>query len=161
MSFSEKGLRSVIIVAPFIFIAHFLEEAPGFVSWFNSHVSEGITSGLFWSVNVTALIITVIVTIIELFAPSSVSAAIVVLWFSFLMLANAIFHITGGIVDKKYVPGLTTAALLYIPYYFLIVSSIVKKRRLKFSSLIILVLSGSAIMLAHGYLILFRGSRLF
>ncbi len=161
MSLPEKGLRFIIILAPFIFICHFMEESPGFVNWFNSHVGRGITSGLFWNVNISALVITVIVTIIELFAPSAVSASIVILWLSFLMLANAIFHITGGIVDQKYVPGLITAIVLYIPYYFLVVGSILKKQRLKLSSLIILALLGSSLMLIHGYLILFRGSRLF
>jgi len=160
-SFSEKGLRSIIILAPFIFIVHFLEESPGFVTWFNSHANPGITSELFWGVNITALLITIIVAIIELAAPSSVSASAIVLWFSFLMLANAIFHIAGGIIDKKYVPGVVTAIVLYLPYYFLIVSKILQKRRLTLPSLIILALLGSSLMLIHGYLILFRGSRLF
>ena len=31
------------------------------------------------------------------------------------MLANALFHIVGGIVDGQYVPGLVTAIVLYLP----------------------------------------------
>ena len=161
MNVSEKGLRYLIILAPFIFIAHFIEESPGFVSWFNSHVGQGITQELFRNVNITALVITVIVTIIELFAPSSSSAVLVILWLSFLMFANAILHIAGGIVDRKYVPGLITAIVLYLPYYFFIVGKILQKRRVKLSSFMILALAGSSLMLIHGYLIIFRGSRLF
>jgi 4-amino-4-deoxy-L-arabinose transferase-like glycosyltransferase len=158
---AKKGLGVIIILAPVIFIGHFLEESAGFVSWFNEHVSRGITPGLFWNVNILALVVTLVVTIIELFEPSFISASLIVLWFSFLMLANAIFHITGGIVDQKYVPGLITAIVLYIPYYFFIVGRILKKGRLRVGWLIILAILGSALMLIHGYMILFLGDRLF
>lgn len=150
----------VIILAPFIFVAHFLEESPGFVTWFNAHVSRGITPGLFWSVNITALIITIIVTVVELSVPSRASSALTILWFSFLMLANAIFHIVGAIVDRHYVPGLITAIALYIPYYSLVFGRILRTG-LRPVYVIILALLGSALMLIHGYLIIFRGSRLF
>jgi len=155
-----RGL-GIIILAPFIFVAHVLEESPGFVTWFNTHVSRGITPGLFWSVNMTALIITVIVTVVELSVPSRASSALIILWFSFLMLANAIFHITGAMVDRHYVPGLITAIALYIPYYTFIVGRFLQKDRLRPAYVIILALLGSSLMLIHGYLIIFRGSRLF
>jgi Protein of unknown function with HXXEE motif len=161
VNITKKGVGIIIALAPVIFTFHFLEESPGFVSWFNAHVSRGITSGLFWNVNISALVITLVVVVIELIEPSFISASLIVLWFSFLMLANAIFHITGGIVDQKYVPGLITAIVLYIPYYFFIVRRILKKRRLRASWLIVLALLGSAPMLIHGYMILFLGSRLF
>jgi len=161
VTISQKGLGIIIILAPFIFTGHFLEESPGFVSWFNAHVSRGITTRLFWSVNVTALVITVIITIIELSAPSTVSLSLIILWFSFLMLANAIFHITGAIVDKHYMPGLITAIGLYLPYYFFVVIRLLKTGIVKIGWLILLALLGSALMLIHGYLIIFRGSRLF
>jgi uncharacterized protein with HXXEE motif len=158
---SQKGLGAIIILAPLIFTGHFLEESPGFVAWFNAHVSRGITSGLFWNVNITALVITIIATVIELSAPSQASAGLIIFWLSFLMLANAIFHVTGAVVDKRYMPGLITAIVLYLPYYFLIVGKLLQRGRLKLISLIIIALLGSALMLIHGYLIIFRGSRLF
>jgi hypothetical protein len=92
---TKKGIGVIIALAPVIFTFHFLEESPGFVSWFNAHVSRGITSGLFWNVNISTLVITLVVVVIELVEPSFISASLIVLWFSFLMLANAIFHITG------------------------------------------------------------------
>ena len=161
MSMFPQLLRNAVILAPFIFVVHFLEEAPAFVDWFNSHVRQGITSELFWTVNITALIITVSVTIIELSASNKLSASIIVLWFSFLMFANALFHITGAIVDQHYMPGLITAIVLYLPYYFFIVISMLRARKLKLAPIIILVVLGSSLMLIHGYLIIFRGSRLF
>ena len=37
----------VLLWAPLIFIGHFMEEAPGFVNWFNAHVRRGITAEFF------------------------------------------------------------------------------------------------------------------
>ena len=161
MDFTKKGVRYIILLAPLIFICHFLEEAHGFVAWFNLHVSRDISSRLFWSVNVSALAITLFVILIELTAPSRFSVLLTVLWLSFLMLANAVFHIAGGIMDKGYVPGLITAIILYIPYYSLIIVKTVKTGRVgKY------LITGSAVlgalpMLVHGYKILFLGGRLF
>ncbi|HEX8921369.1 MAG TPA: hypothetical protein VF766_07810, partial [Pyrinomonadaceae bacterium] len=59
------------------------------------------------------------------------------------------------------VPGLATALLLYLPYYFWLFIKAVKSRRVKLEWLVLGVVLGSLPMLVHGYLILFRGSRLF
>ncbi|HEV8286638.1 MAG TPA: HXXEE domain-containing protein [Chitinophagaceae bacterium] len=157
----KKGLGLIIILAPFIFTGHFLEESPGFVEWFNAHVSRGITSNLFRNVNITALVITLIIVIIELIEPSLFSASLIVLWFSFLMFANAVFHITAAITDRHYMPGLITAIVLYLPYYFFVVVRLIKTGRLKIGPLITIAILGSTLMFIHGYLIIFRGSRLF
>lgn len=45
-------LRRGVLLAPIVFAAHFLEESPGFVAWFNAHVTRGITQDLFWTVAV-------------------------------------------------------------------------------------------------------------
>ena len=161
MSNTKNGIGYIILLAPFIFICHFLEEAPGFVSWFNEHVSRGINSRLFWNVNISALAITIIVVLIELISPSVVSASLVILWLSFLMLANAIFHITGSMLDKAYMPGLITAIILYIPFYFLIIRNIIRRHRMKLPVLVSIAFLGALPMLIHGYMILFLGSRLF
>lgn len=150
-----------LLLAPFIFIAHFLEESPGFVEWFNAHVTRGITSGLFWRVNISALVITLIVVGIEWFSRSAFSLTLALAWLSCLMMANALFHIAGGVVDRRYVPGLATAILLYIPYYFWLFIKAVKSKRVKVMVLVVAAVLGALPMLIHGYLILFRGSRLF
>ena len=158
---TKSGLRYLILLAPLIFICHFLEEAPGFVSWFNQHVSRGINSRLFWTVNISALVITLFVVFAELITPSVFSASMIILWFSFLMLANAIFHIAGAVVDKTYMPGLVTAIILYIPYYFLIAKNILISHRMKISWVVGIALLGALPMLIHGYKILFLADRLF
>jgi hypothetical protein len=151
----------VLLLAPFIFVCHFMEESPGFVAWFNHHVSRGITSGLFWRVNISALIITLLVIGIHWFSRSAISLTLAVIWFGFLMFANAVFHLAGGLVDGQYVPGLATAILLYLPYFCWLFIGAMKTRRVNVGWLIVATLLASLPMLMHGYLILFRGSRLF
>ncbi len=151
----------VLLFAPLVFICHFLEESPEFVSWFNAHVARGITSGLFWQVNVSALFITVTVVGIEWFARSALSLILAVAWLSFLMLANAVFHVAAGIVDGQYVPGLVTAILLYIPYYAWLFTGAIRSKRSRITAVFLALGVGSLPMLVHGYLIVFRGSRLF
>ena len=148
-----------ILLAPPIFVCHFLEESPAFVVWFNSHVARGITPDLFWSVNLGALVITLIVVGIDWASRSAAAQILTIGWFGFLMGANALFHITGAVMDRSYVPGLVSAALLYVPYYsWLFVRS---AKRMNIVVLVVAALAGATPMLVHGYLILFKGSRLF
>lgn len=116
---------------------------------------------MFWRVNITGLVITLIVVAFEWFSRSSVSLVLVVAWFGLLMLANAIFHIAAAIVDRGYVPGLITAALLYLPYYSWLFVRGVNRNLVRIPILIGAAIIGAIPMCAHGYLIVFRGSRLF
>jgi hypothetical protein len=150
-----------ILFAPLVFIAHFLEEGRGFVSWFNAHVPNGITESLFWTVNVNALAITVGVVVLAWLVPSGFSPLAVVAWFSFLMAANALLHIVGAIVDRAYMPGLVTAILLYLPFYTWVMRETVRSRRWTPAAIVSIAILGALPMLAHGYLIIFRQSRLF
>lgn len=151
----------IVLLAPLIFVCHFLEESPRFVEWFNSHVTRGITSELFLRVNISALVITLTVVGIEWLSRSAFSLTLVMAWLGFLMLANATLHIAGALVDKQYVPGLVTAVVLYIPYYSWLFLKAVKSARVNTTVLFVAAVVGAVPMLIHGYLILFQGSRLF
>lgn len=124
-------------------------------------MQKGINYRLFWDVNITALVITVVVSLMEFISPSAVSDSMITLWFSFLMLANAIFHVTGSLRDRAYMPGLVTAIILYIPFYFLMISLIIKKQRIRVPLVIAFACLGALPMLIHGYKIVFPGDRLF
>ncbi len=150
-----------ILLAPVIYVCHFLEESQQFVPWFNAHVARGITTGLFWRVNLTALAITLFVVVVEWLSQSASSLILAVGWFGFLMFANAIFHITGAFVDRGYVPGLITAIILYLPYYSWLFVRGAKSKLVPIPVLIGAAFIAAIPMWVHGYLILFRGSRLF
>jgi hypothetical protein len=156
-----SNISRTVLIAPFIFVCHFVEESPWFVEWFNSHVSRGITSGMFWRVNLTALVITVTIVAIEYFWRSGVSLTLLIGWLGFLMLANAVFHMGAAIVDTSYVPGLITAILLYVPYYLWLFAKAIKSRRSNSAVLVSAAGLCSIPMVIHGYLIVFRGDRLF
>jgi hypothetical protein len=158
---TSHQISRVLLLAPVIFVCHFLEESSTFVDWFNSHVSRGITLGLFWRVNLSALVVTLMVVGIEWLFHTAFSMILAVGWFSFLMFANAIFHIAGGLVDSRYVPGLFTAIVLYIPYYLWLFIKAVKSKRVNVAVLVGSAALASIPMLIHGYLIVFRGDRLF
>jgi len=161
MSAAERDpFARLLWFAPVIFVAHFLEEAPGFVEWFNSHVSRGITPRLFWQVNLTALVITIVVSIFASLDRSEISATVATGWLSFLFGANAVVHIAASIVDRRYVPGLFTALLMYVPYYAAVLWY-AKRRGVRSGGLIATALACAAPMLIHGYRVLFLGTRLF
>ena len=114
--FKEDPSR-VVLLAPLIFGIHVSEEAPEFVHWFNSLVAQGISQKLFTEVNIAALVITAIVTALLALTRGRPAALLALGWLSFLMFANAIFHLTGTVVHRRYSPGVVTAAALYIPYF--------------------------------------------
>ena len=160
-SVRQPPLRWLLLAAPIIFVAHFMEEAPGFVPWFNAHVARGITEPLFWSVNYTALGITFAVVLLEWLSGTTLSATLVIVWLSFLMFANALLHLVGSLVDGAYMPGLITALLLYLPFYFWVVARAIQLQRMPRGGMVAAAVLGALPMAAHGYLIIFRGSRLF
>ncbi|HEX9582105.1 MAG TPA: HXXEE domain-containing protein [Gemmatimonadales bacterium] len=158
---SDRSFRLFLLLAPAVFVAHFLEEAPGFVGWFNDHVTSSITAGLFWQVNITALVITVAIVALNLFQASALALTVGVAWFSFLMGANALFHVVGGLADRSYVPGLITACVLYVPYYSWFMWRVLRSRRVPALVVAVAALLGALPMMVHGYRIVFLGTRLF
>jgi len=158
----SDDVSNLLLLAPLVFTTHFVEEAPGFVSWFNAHATaRGITTESFWTVNLIGLVITLVLVILYRTEPSAFALLLTVCWLSFLMPANALLHITGAVIDRNYVPGVVTAVVLYLPYYFWLVLRIVTARKLSAGLLCGVAVLGSIPMLIHGYRILFLGDRLF
>jgi hypothetical protein len=154
-------LKRLAIALPVVFVVHVAEEAPTFVSWFNSLVSRHITQQLFLSVNLAALVITLVVALLVVTVPDPFTALVGVAWVGFLMLANGLFHIIGTVAHARYCPGVVTASLLYLPLSVAFFRAAVGEFRL--SPVLVAgvaVLSGVP-MYIHGFLIVFRGSRLF
>jgi hypothetical protein len=143
-----------------VFAIHFLEESPRFVPWFNAHAAPGITQELFWSVNLTALTVTTLLTLSFWITRTRPVVLAVVAWLGFLMLANAAFHVTGAVVDRGYVPGLASAVLLYLPYCAWIAQQVAQSG-VGIPLLLAAALLGAIPMSVHGYRILFLGTRLF
>jgi cell division protein FtsW (lipid II flippase) len=155
------ALRKLALLAPLVFILHVLEEAPGFVAWFNSLVARGISQNLFLTVNAVALAITVVIVLLVAASPDTASSLVLAAWVGFLLLANGVLHLVGTIVHARYCPGVVTGTLLYLPYGALLLRRIVREVGLSPGVVLGAAALGAAPMLVHGYLIVFRGSRLF
>ena len=158
---ARPRLSLLAALAPAIFVVHFLEEGHRFVPWFNAHVARGITPGLFWTVNLTGLVITTLLALSVWTAPSTGTGVVTFAWLSFLFAANAVFHVTRALVDGSYMPGVVTAVALYVPFYLLFGRELLRGERVRAPTLAVVALLSATPMLVHGYLIVFRGSRLF
>ena len=154
-------LRTLALLAPVLFILHVVEEAPAFVAWFNGLVPRGITQELFLAVNTGALLITLALVLLVVTSPGAASGLALAAWVGFLMLANGAFHLVATAAHERYAPGVVTGSLLYLPYGVLVLRRIVRDLRVPPAAVIGSALAGAAPMLAHGFLIVFRGSRLF
>lgn len=157
----QTRIRRVALLAPVIFAAHVAEEAPGFVEWFNRLVRPGISESLFFSVNATAFIIMVILAGMLAATRERAVATLMLAWLGFLMLANAVFHLVATVVHARYCPGVITTTVLYLPYFAWFFWLAVRHLRVPLPIAVVVVLLGSAPMATHGYLIVFRGERLF
>jgi hypothetical protein len=151
----------LILLSPVIFVLHVAEEAPGFVEWFNSLVTPDITQQTFMTVNLVAFIITCSMAAAVATTKTREATCLALTWLSFLFFANAILHIAGNAVHRRYSPGLVTATLLYLPYFFWFLRVSVSRFNLTAPLVLLSMILGSSLMLVHGYLIVFQGSRLF
>jgi hypothetical protein len=167
LSPAPPRLARLLAWAPLVFVAHVAEESAGFresagfVAWVNAHVAPGITPGVFWTVNLAALGITVALVLLARAAPSGPPTAATVAWLSFLMPANAVLHVAGTLRYGAYMPGVVTAVTLYLPYYVGVVRLVRREHRLSPALLLTAAALGAAPMLVHGYRIVFLGSRFF
>lgn len=154
-------LRSLLLAAPVVFTIHVLEEAPRFVTWVNARIDPDITQSSFWTINFAALLITLAVISFEWVSASKPSAIALLAWLGLLMAGNAVLHIGGTVVYRGYAPGVVTAVLLYLPFSALVTARLIRSRRVSPSAAAIAIVVGAIPMLAHGYMIAFRGTRLF
>lgn len=157
----DRTITYLALLAPIIFVLHVIEEGSRFVPWFNRLVEPDITEASFLRVNATAFVITLVLTAILAMTREPVAAVIDLAWIACLMLANGLFHLIAMVVHHTYSPGAVTAALLYLPYFAVLFAAVRKRLRVPLSVAVVATVLGALPMAAHGYLIVFRGSRLF
>ena len=150
--------QKAIQFAPIIFLIHFyLEEAPNFVDWLYKITNFWATQELFFKVNFTCLFITMLVALMVSFYCNRATVVLAILWLSFLMFSNAIFHLTSTVVYNMYSPGSITSAILYLPYFIWFIWLSIKYSKIKISVVIISIILGSIPMFLMTYPIVFEG----
>ncbi len=160
-------MRYVLLLAPLIFAAHVLEEAPGvfssgYVSWFNSIVTTRPLPGThFLRDNVTPLIV--------ICALTALAAIVKRLWAMYLMLAglafyffaNAIFHVVATVVLWRYSPGTVTAVALYLPFFWWFVRDLRARFRAGTDMIVLITVLAGLPMFLQGYMVVFKHSRFY
>ncbi len=154
-------LRTLAMLLPVAFGIHVIEEAPGFVQWFNSLVSPGISQRLFLRVNATAFAVTLVLGGLVAVSRQAAIAALAVAWVGFLLLANGVFHLVGTLVHWRYSPGVVTGTLIYLPLSFLFMRAVVRECGMSWPTIAGVAIAGGIPMYIHGYMIVFLGRRFF
>lgn len=108
---------AIILLAPVLFWAHIMEEAPGFMRWYNSVVTPPGSESGFIAANVQPLVITTVLAVAAAWIRRKEPAFLLLVWLSYFMFANTIFHVTATLALRRYCPGLITALALYLPFY--------------------------------------------
>jgi len=88
-----------------------------FVRWYNSVVSPPISESGFVGANIQPLVITALLAAAASWIHRKEAAFLLLVWLSYFMFANAIFHVTATLALHRYCPGLITALALYLPFY--------------------------------------------
>jgi len=155
------SVRTMSLALPAVFVLHVAEEAPLFVSWFNARVTPQITQGSFITINGVAFLITICIASLLSVSRGSLEGLLGAAWVGFLMLANGLFHLIATVADGSYCPGVITGTLLYLPFSTVFITGVAREIRMSALLVAAAAVAGGVPMAIHGYLIVFRGSRLF
>lgn len=154
-------VRTLALCLPAAFVLHVVEEAPLFVTWFNSRVTPQISQSSFLTVNAIAFVITLGIAISISASRAPLQGLVGVAWVSFLMLANGLFHFVATVAHGSYCPGVITGVFLYLPLSLLFMRGVAHEAHVPALVVAVVALAGAMPMVLHGYFIVFRGSRLF
>jgi hypothetical protein len=153
-------VRVLILLAPLIYAAHILEEAPGYIRWVNSVVDHGYADhGHFFAGNLPSITITALIAVIAAVTLNRGALLAMLAWLSYFMFANAMFHIVATVVLRRYSPGTITAAALYLPYFIWFV--VYMRTRFPAWSIAAVALIFGMPMFIQAYMIVFRGTRFY
>src|SRR5271163_1591170 len=95
-------VRLLILLAPVIYMAHILEEAPGYIRWLNSVVDHGVPDqGHFFAGNLPSIAVTAVIAVIVAVTLNRAALKVMLAWLSYFMFANAIFHIVATAVLRR------------------------------------------------------------
>ncbi len=156
----------LLLLAPLIFAAHVLEEAPGIVSpgyvpWFNSIVARPLPQTGFLRDNIQPFAIIALISLLAAVVKRRWAMYIMLAWLSFYMFANAIFHVVATLVIWRYAPGAVTAVVLYLPYFWWFVSDLRTRFRAGPDIILLITALAGLPMFLQGYMIVFKHSRFY
>jgi hypothetical protein len=152
--------RLLILLAPLIYMAHIIEEAPGYIRWVNRIVDRPFPDqGHFFAGNLPSIAITAAIAILAALTLNRAALMAMLAWLSYFMFANAVFHIVATLALRSYSPGTVTAAALYLPYFAWFTSYL--WTRVPAWAIASVALLFGLPMFIQAYLIVFQGTRFY
>lgn len=153
--------RLLLLLAPVIFAAHVVEEAPGYVRWFNSVVpSQPIPSAGFLAAQLQPFLAALFLAAAAAITANRWAALILLLWSSHFFFANAIYHLVASAALATYSPGLLTGTAFYLPFFYWLASH-VKKQGIALWAIVLLVAFASLPAMLQTYLVVFERRRFY
>ena len=107
----------ILLLAPLLFAAHIAEEVPGYVLWYNSIATRGITQESFLPGNLVPFAGTFALAILAAYTKSRWTTLLLLAWLANFMFANALYHVAASVAFARYSPGTITAVIFYLPYF--------------------------------------------
>jgi len=86
--------------------------------WYNTLVSSPVSESGFVQVQVPYFVTTAVLAVAAAWFPRKETGFLLMIWLSFVMFANTVFHITATLILGRYCPGLLTALTLYVPFFY-------------------------------------------
>jgi hypothetical protein len=155
-----SGSIRLLALAPLVFLAHFVEEAFGFLDWFNALVEPDMAPRTFYVVNGFALAVTALLAAAAIRWRDHNLGLVLIAWLSFLMLTNGALHITASFMFAEYVPGAITSVVLYLPFFVFAVVTICREFEVQPRAAMIAAAIGAVPMVLQGVSVLADGHRL-
>lgn len=157
---TNTSLRPHLLsLAPLVFLAHVVEEAPGLIAWMNRRFELNLTMRYFVAMSAIGLLVTVVLAVPRLDSRNHFRAIGLIAWLSFLMLANGVVHLAASLLFREYVPGTVTAGILYLPYFVAATVTICRNVGVRPGAAVLAATIGALPMLVQGISILTGSGR--
>jgi hypothetical protein len=150
----------LLLLAPLLFGAHVLEEAPGYLDWFNRVAKPPIIADHFLSGQIPPFLITAVLAGLAAWTSKTWALLLLLVWSTHFIFANALYHVIASIATASYSPGLITAVVLYLPFFVWFMAYLRKQGIADWLLLLFVALFGLPMYL-QTYMVSFRGMRFF
>jgi hypothetical protein len=150
----------ILLLAPFLFGLHVLEEAPGYVAWFNRVARPPVPSEGFVAAQLTPLLEVTALTLLAFFLRKRWTTTLLLIWSTHFFFGNALFHAMASAATVTWSPGLATAVFLYLPFYWWLVMYL-RKQGVEDWVLALIVVFAGLPMYLQTYMVAFKGGRYF
>ena len=152
--------RKLLLLPPVLFGLHALEEAPGYVQWFNSVAQPPIPAEGFLRGQIAPLAEAAALALLAFRTGKRWAQVLLYIWSIHFFFANGLYHLIASLVLGSWSPGLITGTLLYLPFFAWLTHSLRRSGVEAWVLLLMTALLGLPMYL-QTYMVAFRHARFF